>query len=185
MTVLVILAPHANLALQEHSLVNPMAFIIVSHAETVLKVCLYFLRILVFYLTFRMCNFLYIFIDICALLVQGLYIKRRCTTIQDTICDVLDGYHCIDYSNSQCRHAEKHSVCISGQETKKTGIVSNTSYNTILFSLPFSHDSVFRGIVHPKRFLFLENMLCVSLQGQNPQIQYVWTALMGFILRQV
>ncbi len=114
-----------------------------------------------------MCNFLYIYIyiyiyiDICALLVQGLYIKRKCTTIQDTICDVLDGYHCIDYSDSQCRHAEKHSVCISGQETKTPGIVSK--YFTILFSLPLSHDSVFRVIVHSKRFLFLENMLCVML----------------------
>ncbi len=57
--------------------------------------------------------------------------------------------------------------------------------NTLqLFFLSLSHDSVFRGIVHPKRF-FLENMLCICLQGQKPQIQYVWTALMGFILRQV
>uniref|UniRef100_A0A672LT74 TNFR-Cys domain-containing protein n=1 Tax=Sinocyclocheilus grahami TaxID=75366 RepID=A0A672LT74_SINGR len=52
---------------------------------------------------------------------QGLYIQSKCTTIKNTICDVLDGYYCIDYSNSQCRHAEKHRVCRPGQETKTPG----------------------------------------------------------------
>ncbi|KTF74146.1 hypothetical protein cypCar_00012862, partial [Cyprinus carpio] len=52
---------------------------------------------------------------------QGLYIQSKCTTIKDTMCDVLDGYHCIDYSDSQCRHAQKHSVCEPGQETKRPG----------------------------------------------------------------
>ncbi|XP_043102866.1 tumor necrosis factor receptor superfamily member 14-like [Puntigrus tetrazona] len=52
---------------------------------------------------------------------QGLYILSKCTTIQDTTCDILDGYYCIDYSNSQCSHAQKHSVCKSGQETKTPG----------------------------------------------------------------
>ncbi|CAM4717187.1 unnamed protein product [Leuciscus chuanchicus] len=52
---------------------------------------------------------------------HGLYIKSKCTTIRDTICDVLDGYHCIEDSNSQCHHAIKHSVCEPGQETKTLG----------------------------------------------------------------
>lgn len=58
------------------------------------------------------------------LLGQGLHIQSKCTTIKDTICDVLDGYHCIEDSNSQCCHALKHSVCKPGQETKTPGIVS-------------------------------------------------------------
>ncbi|XP_050972466.1 tumor necrosis factor receptor superfamily member 14-like [Labeo rohita] len=58
---------------------------------------------------------------------QGLYIQSKCTTITDTICDVLDGYHCIDFLNSQCRHAEKHRVCRPGKETKTPGTkVSDT-----------------------------------------------------------
>ncbi|KAK2898507.1 hypothetical protein Q8A67_009925 [Cirrhinus molitorella] len=56
---------------------------------------------------------------------QGLYVQSACTTISDAICDVLDGYHCIDYANSQCRHAEKHSVCRPGQETKTPGTKSS------------------------------------------------------------
>ncbi|CAM4717133.1 unnamed protein product [Leuciscus chuanchicus] len=52
---------------------------------------------------------------------QGIYIQSKCTTIKDTVCDVLDGYHCVEYSNSQCRHALKHSVCEPGQETKTPG----------------------------------------------------------------
>ncbi|XP_052460412.1 tumor necrosis factor receptor superfamily member 14-like isoform X6 [Carassius gibelio] len=52
---------------------------------------------------------------------QGLYIRHKCTTIQDTICGILDEYYCIDYSNLQCSHAQKHSVCKPGQETKTPG----------------------------------------------------------------
>ncbi|XP_051760532.1 LOW QUALITY PROTEIN: tumor necrosis factor receptor superfamily member 14 [Ctenopharyngodon idella] len=52
---------------------------------------------------------------------QGLYIQSKCSTIKNTICDVLDGYYCRDYSNSQCLHALKHSVCAPGQETKSPG----------------------------------------------------------------
>ncbi|XP_026102119.1 tumor necrosis factor receptor superfamily member 14-like isoform X2 [Carassius auratus] len=52
---------------------------------------------------------------------QGLYIQSKCTTIKDTVCDVLDGYYCIDYSDSQCRRAQIHRVCRPGQETKTPG----------------------------------------------------------------
>ncbi|ROL46077.1 Tumor necrosis factor receptor superfamily member 5 [Anabarilius grahami] len=52
---------------------------------------------------------------------QGLYIQSKCTTIRDTICDVLDGYHCTEYSNLQCLRAVKHSVCRPGQKTKTLG----------------------------------------------------------------
>lgn len=53
---------------------------------------------------------------------QGLYIQSKCTTIEDTTCDVLDGYYCREYSNSQqCHLAQKHSVCKPGQETKTQG----------------------------------------------------------------
>ncbi|XP_039513989.1 tumor necrosis factor receptor superfamily member 14-like [Pimephales promelas] len=52
---------------------------------------------------------------------QGLDIQSKCTKIRDTICEVLDGYYCIDYSNLQCSHAIKHSVCKPGQEIKTPG----------------------------------------------------------------
>ncbi|XP_016350524.1 tumor necrosis factor receptor superfamily member 14-like [Sinocyclocheilus anshuiensis] len=52
---------------------------------------------------------------------QGLYIQSKCTAVRDTICDVLDGYRCVRFSNSECLHAEKHRVCKPGQETKTPG----------------------------------------------------------------
>ncbi|XP_073723998.1 tumor necrosis factor receptor superfamily member 5-like isoform X1 [Misgurnus anguillicaudatus] len=52
---------------------------------------------------------------------QGLYIQSQCNTIKDTVCDVLHGYHCVDYSNLQCQLAQKHSVCKPGQEIKTPG----------------------------------------------------------------
>ncbi|XP_058646978.1 tumor necrosis factor receptor superfamily member 14-like, partial [Onychostoma macrolepis] len=62
---------------------------------------------------------------------QGLYIQSKCTTIKDTFCDVLDGYYCIDYSNSQCRHAQKHSVCKPGQETKRPLFLNTSGTKTL------------------------------------------------------
>ncbi|XP_056629499.1 tumor necrosis factor receptor superfamily member 5 [Triplophysa dalaica] len=52
---------------------------------------------------------------------KGLYIQSQCSTIKDTVCDVLDGYHCTDFTNSQCQHALKHSVCEPGEEIKTPG----------------------------------------------------------------
>lgn len=104
---------------------NPAVLKNALHAATVLKVRLYFC---VFLLPLKLVIFallpLYISVSKYAVLGQGLYIQSKCTKIRDTICDVLDGYHCIGYSNSQCRHAIKHSVCKPGQETKTPGIVS-------------------------------------------------------------
>lgn len=52
---------------------------------------------------------------------QGIYIQSQCNTMKDTICDVLEGYHCTNYSNSQCLLGQKHSLCKPGQETKAPG----------------------------------------------------------------
>lgn len=101
---------------------NPVVFVNASHAETVLKVCLfifiYFLLLFCTIAKLQKCCYM------CScLLDQGLYIQSKCTTISDTICDVLDGYHCTHFSDSQCSRALKHSVCAPGQETKTPGIV--------------------------------------------------------------
>lgn len=56
---------------------------------------------------------------------KGIYILSPCNTIKDTVCDVLDGYYCVEYSNSQCQLAQKHSVCKQGNETKASGTKSS------------------------------------------------------------
>lgn len=64
--------------------------------------------------------------NILLFLGQGLYIQSKCTTIEDTTCDVLDGYYCREYSASrQCRLAQKHSVCKPGQGIKTQGNALN------------------------------------------------------------
>nr|AAI59207.1 Zgc:158862 protein [Danio rerio] len=52
---------------------------------------------------------------------HGLYIKSKCTTMQDSICDVLDDHYCIEFLNQQCSRSIRHSVCKAGQETKTQG----------------------------------------------------------------
>ncbi|KAF5884448.1 tumor necrosis factor receptor superfamily member 5-like isoform X1, partial [Clarias magur] len=52
---------------------------------------------------------------------QGLSILQDCTTIQDTICEALDGYYCLDYKNRECIRAVEHSKCTPGQYIKTSG----------------------------------------------------------------
>ncbi|KAF4110031.1 tumor necrosis factor receptor superfamily member 14-like [Onychostoma macrolepis] len=128
---------------------------------------------------------------------QGLYIQSTCTTIKDTICDVLDGYYCIDYSNSQCHHAQKHSVCKPGQETKRPG---TKTLDTICVNCPHGFfspsglictkwtdctarnqiqteigDSVKDVICTPKRRGRYGLIFPVSLISLFPIILYLWT----------
>ncbi|XP_026870154.2 tumor necrosis factor receptor superfamily member 14-like isoform X2 [Electrophorus electricus] len=53
--------------------------------------------------------------------VQGLIITQDCTTIQNTVCGILEGYYCKDYGDGECTFALKHRKCQSGQEIKVAG----------------------------------------------------------------
>ncbi|XP_034151781.1 tumor necrosis factor receptor superfamily member 14-like [Esox lucius] len=56
---------------------------------------------------------------------QGLFTRTECTTTENTICDVLDGFFCQSYSsNSECNFAAKHRRCFPGQRTKAPGTKS-------------------------------------------------------------
>ncbi|XP_025755751.1 tumor necrosis factor receptor superfamily member 5-like isoform X1 [Oreochromis niloticus] len=53
---------------------------------------------------------------------HGLFVKQNCTATTDTVCDVLNGYHCKDLiDNNRCSLAEKHSQCAAGQRIKEPG----------------------------------------------------------------
>lgn len=54
-------------------------------------------------------------------MVLGFYILQECTTVKDTVCEVLDGYYCIQYSDKECSLASKHSECEPGQQVKTPG----------------------------------------------------------------
>ncbi|KAF4072482.1 hypothetical protein AMELA_G00263490 [Ameiurus melas] len=55
----------------------------------------------------------------------GLYILQECTTSEDTVCEVSDGYYCLQMSGGECSLASKHSDCEPGQQVKTPG--TNTS----------------------------------------------------------
>uniref|UniRef100_I3JQQ2 TNFR-Cys domain-containing protein n=1 Tax=Oreochromis niloticus TaxID=8128 RepID=I3JQQ2_ORENI len=53
---------------------------------------------------------------------HGLSVKQNCTATTDTVCDVLNGYHCKGLIDSNgCSLAEKHSQCAAGQRIKEPG----------------------------------------------------------------
>ncbi|KAF5906263.1 tumor necrosis factor receptor superfamily member 5-like isoform X3, partial [Clarias magur] len=64
---------------------------------------------------------------------QGLTIRQSCTTMQDTICEILDGYYCLDPQNEECIHAEEHSKCTPGHYVKTPGTKKS---NTVCESCP-------------------------------------------------
>ncbi|XP_066501019.1 tumor necrosis factor receptor superfamily member 5-like isoform X2 [Hoplias malabaricus] len=52
---------------------------------------------------------------------QGLYFSRPCSTISNAVCEVMDGYHCADFSEMECTIAVNHTKCHEGQEIKTPG----------------------------------------------------------------
>ncbi|KAL6459134.1 hypothetical protein MHYP_G00326060 [Metynnis hypsauchen] len=52
---------------------------------------------------------------------EGLYDSLSCNTTSDTLCEILDGYHCKEYSGSECTFAMKHRQCDPGQNMKVPG----------------------------------------------------------------
>ncbi|XP_076857397.1 uncharacterized protein LOC143511705 [Brachyhypopomus gauderio] len=52
---------------------------------------------------------------------QGLSVSKVCTTIENTVCGVLDGFYCRDYTVDECTFALKHKKCQPGQEGKVQG----------------------------------------------------------------
>ncbi|XP_028308743.1 tumor necrosis factor receptor superfamily member 14-like [Gouania willdenowi] len=40
---------------------------------------------------------------------SGLRTKRACTAKSDSVCEPMDGFHCIDFTEGSCAAAEKHS----------------------------------------------------------------------------
>ncbi|XP_066500450.1 tumor necrosis factor receptor superfamily member 5-like isoform X2 [Hoplias malabaricus] len=52
---------------------------------------------------------------------QGLYVSRPCSTINNAVCEVMDGYYCADFSEMECTFAVKHTECHEGEEIKVPG----------------------------------------------------------------
>ncbi|XP_040918780.1 tumor necrosis factor receptor superfamily member 14-like isoform X3 [Toxotes jaculatrix] len=54
---------------------------------------------------------------------SGLKIKTSCTATSDTLCEPLEGFYCIDFTENHCVAAQKHSSCQPGQYIREKGTV--------------------------------------------------------------
>ncbi|XP_078110350.1 tumor necrosis factor receptor superfamily member 14-like [Sander vitreus] len=53
---------------------------------------------------------------------HGLFVKQKCTTTTDTVCDVLSGYFCKELmDDTGCSLAQKHTHCAPGERIKEPG----------------------------------------------------------------
>ncbi|XP_058245650.1 tumor necrosis factor receptor superfamily member 14-like isoform X2 [Hemibagrus wyckioides] len=52
---------------------------------------------------------------------QGLRVKASCTHTSDTVCEPLEGFHCIEEYRGGCRYAVEHTKCSPGQYIKQNG----------------------------------------------------------------
>ncbi|KAM9350298.1 tumor necrosis factor receptor superfamily member 14-like [Symphorus nematophorus] len=55
---------------------------------------------------------------------SGLKMKMSCTTTADAVCELLEGFFCIDYTDDGCAEAQKHRRCKPGQYISQTGTSS-------------------------------------------------------------
>ncbi|KAM9350297.1 tumor necrosis factor receptor superfamily member 14-like [Symphorus nematophorus] len=55
---------------------------------------------------------------------SGLKIRMSCTTTADAVCEALEGFFCIDFTDDHCAEAQKHRRCKPGQYISQTGTSS-------------------------------------------------------------
>ncbi|KAG7253101.1 hypothetical protein CRUP_000413, partial [Coryphaenoides rupestris] len=51
----------------------------------------------------------------------GLKVKESCTTTSDALCEILEGYLCVDSNRGGCMAAQRHLVCSPGQYISQRG----------------------------------------------------------------
>ncbi|XP_041097630.1 tumor necrosis factor receptor superfamily member 5-like [Polyodon spathula] len=59
---------------------------------------------------------------------KGLYTTQDCRSTSDTVCDCLEGYHCLNMTEKGCSHCEKHSACQPGYFIKRPGTYRNDTW---------------------------------------------------------
>ncbi|XP_034769687.1 tumor necrosis factor receptor superfamily member 14-like [Acipenser ruthenus] len=52
---------------------------------------------------------------------MGLYTVQDCMSTSDTVCDCLEGYHCLNMTEKGCSRCEKHTACQPGYFIKRPG----------------------------------------------------------------
>ncbi|XP_018587973.1 tumor necrosis factor receptor superfamily member 14-like isoform X2 [Scleropages formosus] len=59
----------------------------------------------------------------CTVCDQGFGLKtvKECLTTSNTVCGVLEGNYCTDFSEGECKKAEKHTTCKPGQFIRHPG----------------------------------------------------------------
>ncbi|XP_017260050.1 tumor necrosis factor receptor superfamily member 14-like isoform X2 [Kryptolebias marmoratus] len=55
---------------------------------------------------------------------SGLKLKRKCELSSDTVCEPMEGFFCIEPTNTGCSAAQRHKSCEPGQYINRTGTPS-------------------------------------------------------------
>uniref|UniRef100_A0A3Q3ACE2 TNFR-Cys domain-containing protein n=1 Tax=Kryptolebias marmoratus TaxID=37003 RepID=A0A3Q3ACE2_KRYMA len=55
---------------------------------------------------------------------SGLKLKRKCEPSSDTVCEPMEGFFCIEPTNTGCSAAQRHKSCEPGQYINRTGTPS-------------------------------------------------------------
>lgn len=67
------------------------------------------------------------------LVALGLRVNKQCTTTSDTVCEPLEGFHCVSFVRLSCDIAQKHKRCKPGQYISQKGRF--VFYRILLLSL--------------------------------------------------
>ncbi|XP_051964587.1 tumor necrosis factor receptor superfamily member 14-like [Xyrauchen texanus] len=120
---------------------------------------------------------------------HGLYTQSKCTTMTNSICDVLDGYYCIEYHNSECIYTLKHSVCKPGQGTKLGTKRSDTVcvdcghgfYSPSGLNCTKWTDCATRNEIQTADGSFIKDVTCAQKRGRYGLIAAVLAAVLAAV----
>ncbi|KAG7276336.1 hypothetical protein CRUP_032391, partial [Coryphaenoides rupestris] len=61
----------------------------------------------------------------------GLKVKKSCTTTSDALCEILEGFFCVDSNRDGCIAAERHLACSPGQYiSQRDGTITSCQPHT-------------------------------------------------------
>ncbi|XP_005748497.1 tumor necrosis factor receptor superfamily member 14-like [Pundamilia nyererei] len=99
----------------------------------------------------------------------GLRVNKQCTTTSDTVCEPLEGFHCVSFVRLSCDIAQKHKRCKPGQYISQKGTASTDTECSDCSSGTFSNGTFHSCQPHTQCHLFNLQLVTAGTSAADAQ----------------